>query len=152
MNDKLTPEARALMTLMFRRRRPSQFGKARSDGGWLTNPPQSFQKALELLSGGKIHAARHCRSILRSAVRKQEPKKARLNPTQWKRVRYEALKSADGRCKCCGRSAKDGVKLHVDHIKPVSKYPQLAYELSNLQVLCDECNIGKLDRDETDWR
>src|SRR4030067_178882 len=47
-------------------------------------------------------------------------------------LRYNALVSAKGRCQCCGRSpAKHGVALHVDHIKPVSKYPELAMDPGN---------------------
>lgn len=42
--------------------------------------------------------------------------------------------------------------MHVDHIKPRSKYPHLAYDVNNLQVLCQDCNFGKSNHDETDWR
>lgn len=70
----------------------------------------------------------------------------------WRKVRYEALVLHGGRCQCCGRSPSDEIVLHVDHIKPRSRYPKLALEPSNLQVLCDDCNLGKGARDETDWR
>lgn len=56
------------------------------------------------------------------------------------------------RCQCCGASQKDGAVLHVDHIKPRSKYPELEFDVNNLQVLCADCNIGKSNIDETDWR
>lgn len=49
-------------------------------------------------------------------------------------------------------TAKDGVKIHVDHIKPVSLFPMLKYDMDNLQVLCELCNIGKSNTDDTDWR
>jgi len=65
----------------------------------------------------------------------------------WKALRYDVLQSSDGTCGLCGRSRDSGAVLHVDHIKPRSKYPELALELTNLQVLCDDCNIGKLDKD-----
>jgi len=42
----------------------------------------------------------------------------------------------------CSRT-DGGTRYHVDHIKPKSKYPDLAYDKTNLQVLCEECNIGK---------
>lgn len=71
---------------------------------------------------------------------------------KWLNVRYKALKNNDGRCELCGRAKGDGIILHVDHIKPKSKYPHLQYDLNNLQVLCDECNIGKSNKDDTDWR
>lgn len=70
----------------------------------------------------------------------------------WKRVRYAALKRSNGKCELCNRGKEDGVVLHVDHIKPKSKYPELALKLNNLQVLCGDCNFGKSNKDETDWR
>lgn len=74
------------------------------------------------------------------------------NATTWNKLRYLVLKRDGGRCCLCGRSAADGVKLHVDHIKPVSLYPELYYDPDNLQTLCEECNLGKSDLDDTDWR
>jgi len=70
----------------------------------------------------------------------------------WRSLRYQALKDGNGRCCLCGASAFGGATLHVDHIKPASLYPELRLELSNLQVLCADCNLGKSNKDETDWR
>ena len=73
--------------------------------------------------------------------------------TQWRLVRYEALKRANGKCECCGATAKtSGEPLHVDHIKPKLLYHHLEFVLDNTQVLCADCNIGKGNWDETDWR
>ena len=71
---------------------------------------------------------------------------------EWACARYEALKRSSGCCELCGRSSKEGVILNVDHIKPLHKYPQLALDQNNLQVLCGLCNKGKWGGDETDWR
>lgn len=71
--------------------------------------------------------------------------------TAWRQLRYLALKNTGG-CQCCGAKASDGVQIHVDHIKPRSRYPELELSLSNIQVLCMDCNIGKGDWDNTDWR
>ena len=51
-------------------------------------------------------------------------------------LRYDVLKRDGFRCVICGRTAEDGVKLHVDHIKPVSKGGKTEYE--NLRTLCDQ--------------
>lgn len=59
-------------------------------------------------------------------------------------LRYDILKRDNFRCQICGSCAKDGVKLHVDHIIPVSKGGQTI--VSNLRTLCDRCNIGKSDK------
>ena len=70
----------------------------------------------------------------------------------WRELRYKALATHGNRCQCCGASPKTGAVLHVDHVKPRSKYPELSLVLENLQVLCADCNLGKGARDETDWR
>lgn len=71
---------------------------------------------------------------------------------EWRELRYRALQRHGAACQCCGNRATPGKPLHVDHIKPRSKYPELELELSNLQVLCRDCNLGKGAWDETDWR
>jgi len=70
----------------------------------------------------------------------------------WRAVRYQALSRSSGACCLCGRTAKDGVKLHVDHIKPRSRFPELELDVDNLQVLCEDCNLGKSNVDTKDWR
>ena len=82
----------------------------------------------------------------------KEAKEKNEGLKKWFELRYEVLKESNGKCSLCGVSAKDGAKLQVDHIKPKSKYPELQYEKSNLQVLCGTCNAGKSNKDETDWR
>lgn len=69
----------------------------------------------------------------------------------WRMLRYQALKLYGSKCACCGRKPP-GVLLHVDHVKPVRNFPELALEIENLQILCEDCNIGKGAWDETDWR
>lgn len=63
---------------------------------------------------------------------------------EWKNIRYEVLRNSEGKCKACGRSPnKHKVVLHVDHIIPRFMRPDLALYKENLQVLCDDCNLGK---------
>jgi len=69
---------------------------------------------------------------------------------EWKKTRYEALNKHGRACLSCGASPP-GVALHVDHIKPRSKYPELELDINNLQVLCEPCNIGKWTK-ENDHR
>lgn len=70
----------------------------------------------------------------------------------WRAARYEALRLHGGACQCCGARPTPGHPLHVDHIKPRSRFPDLALVVANLQVLCEDCNLGKGARDQTDWR
>lgn len=62
------------------------------------------------------------------------------------RLRYEIFERDDFTCKICGRSPKSGdaVKLHIDHIYPVSLGGITVRE--NLQTLCQQCNIRKSNK------
>lgn len=71
---------------------------------------------------------------------------------EWRELRYLVIQRNGARCLACGRSPQDGVRIHVDHIVPVSKDWSKRLDFSNLQVLCEDCNIGKSNTDRTDWR
>lgn len=75
-----------------------------------------------------------------------------LQSKAWKRLRYQALKTYGARCQACGATPECGAKLNVDHIKPRALFPSLALTLTNLQVLCGDCNEGKGNWDMTDFR
>lgn len=68
---------------------------------------------------------------------------------EWLELRYKAIRRWGRQCMACGAT---GVKIHIDHIKPRSKFPDLELDSANLQVLCWECNLGKSNSDQTDWR
>lgn len=61
-------------------------------------------------------------------------------------VRLKVLDRDAYRCILCGRSpATDiGVKLHIDHKIPFSKGGSST--INNLQTLCQDCNLGKSDK------
>ena len=63
-------------------------------------------------------------------------------------LRQDILKRDGFRCVICGRTANDGVKLHVDHIIPIAKGGKTVKE--NLRTLCEECNWGKRDKYDED--
>ena len=71
---------------------------------------------------------------------------------EWQRLRYFVLKRDNGVCQLCGRGRKDGVVLHVDHIVPLSVDWSKRLDPNNLQVLCEDCNLGKSNKDCIDWR
>ena len=65
--------------------------------------------------------------------------KQTLGGRRWKRRQHE---QQQGLCVCCRRP----ISLrgaHIDHIKPLSRYPHLAISPDNLQILCAECNVRK---------
>ena len=68
---------------------------------------------------------------------------------KWKRLRYPVLRANNFKCCACNTSS---VELHIDHIKPISKYPELAFSINNLQVLCKDCNLSKSNNYEDDLR
>ena len=71
---------------------------------------------------------------------------------EWRKLRMQALKKYGPRCMCCGATPATGAVMNVDHIKPRKKHPDLALDINNLQILCHDCNHGKGNWDQTDWR
>ena len=65
----------------------------------------------------------------------------------WQKLRYETLKKYR-KCCLCGSTEN----LHVDHIKPRSRFPALELDPDNLQVLCQRCNLAKSNHDTEDYR
>lgn len=77
----------------------------------------------------------------RERIKKEREMERRLLSSS---LRYDILKRDDFKCTICGRSAKDGIQLHVDHILPVAKGGKTVPE--NLRTLCNDCNLGKSDK------
>jgi len=104
-------------------------------------------------------------SKAKAKKKKTKPKKSKksvLTPYQkqsrdflksraWREVRYKALLLHGKKCQCCG-AKPPSIILHVDHIKCRYQFPKLKLEISNLQILCEACNIGKGAWDSTDHR
>lgn len=85
---------------------------------------------------------------LAEADRLQKMEQTRLerdffNSPKWNALRYRILRRYGFACMCCGATSRTGAVIQVDHIKPRSKYPHLALNEDNLQVLCKPCNDGK---------
>lgn len=68
---------------------------------------------------------------------------------KWNEIRRKVLKHYG--CVCMRCKANNEI-MHVDHIKPRSKFPGLQFTLNNLQVLCKPCNELKSNIDFTDYR
>ena len=62
-----------------------------------------------------------------------------VQSAKWKEVRSEFFSKTKLKCVKCGSTNQ----LQADHIKPKSKYPHLALDVNNLQVLCWPCNKSK---------
>ena len=121
-------------------------------GGW-TNACLKF---IEYKSGGPVTAgdeesvdrknkasSTHGNEDTHNKVTQKSIEKTRTIPLN---IRVKILSRDNFRCVFCGKSpATDiGVKLHVDHIIPFSKGG--TNSLDNLQTLCQDCNLGKSDK------
>ena len=62
---------------------------------------------------------------------------------QWRALSYAVKVERGRRCECCGATPADGAKIVTDHIKSVKLHWHLRFTRSNLQVACENCNLGK---------
>lgn len=83
------------------------------------------------LHGQKIYVGARPTEILPSKVRDSLTAK----------TRWAVLTRDKFACVACGATPKDGAKLHVDHVVPVSRGG--TNEMENLRVLCQMCNAGR---------
>lgn len=117
---------------------------------WKYESPQGRNSYIDQVSydsdqiGQLIHDAGLM--LREKASRQYQIKKERAAMTN--SLRYDIMRRDGFRCQICGSTASDGVKLHVDHIVPVSRGGKT--EPSNLRTLCDRCNFGKRDKIEDD--
>ncbi|PZO08410.1 MAG: HNH endonuclease [Leptolyngbya foveolarum] len=79
-------------------------------------------------------------------VRQAAEKRVKTIPS----IRWQVFQRDDWRCVSCGKGSPHGAILQVDHIIPRSKGGKDALE--NYQTLCNLCNLGKSNRDDTDLR
>lgn len=66
---------------------------------------------------------------------------------EWNMLRRQVIKQKGRVCAECGIRIIKNSDVTVDHIKPRSKYPDLALNLENLRVLCRSCNSLKGNRE-----
>ncbi len=104
-------------------------------GGWVN----ACVKFIENRMGASLASPDHKTAEIIQAI-----------PTEAKRqiplgLRLKVFDRDGYTCVRCGRSPalERGVVLHVDHRQPFAKSGKT--ELSNLQTLCSECNLGKGD-------
>ncbi|NCJ06637.1 HNH endonuclease [Synechococcales cyanobacterium C] len=58
----------------------------------------------------------------------------------WKQQQFNRIQ---GICPDCGHQLPAIAHFQIDHIKPLKTHPDLATDLSNLQLLCGPCNQRK---------
>lgn len=123
---------------------------------------EQFVRSFNAAGGRVVVDKIPVKEVAKEAVKKtsKKAKKKRITVAsdaflmsyEWRKIRMVAIKKYGNKCQCCGATPKDGIKINVDHIKPRKLYPNLALDINNLQILCNVCNHGKGNWDETDWR
>ena len=109
----------------------------------------SFKKQRDVIKPQKVQKIRRSKNTKVTSNGKDPFYKSEA----WRKLRYRALSLYGNACQCCGATtASSGSPLHVDHIKPRSFYKSLELDINNLQILCEDCNLGKSNEDATDWR
>jgi len=99
------------------------------------------------------------KSVKIKSLSKKEKRKKKIKPSKsfyksrgWLELRYRVLRVYRAKCMCCGRTPQEhNIVVHVDHIKPRSKFQHLELNFDNMQILCADCNLGKSNIDNTDW-
>lgn len=148
-NSAIPPKMR-YQVLMRDGQRCAKCGKAASAGvvldvyhkvpvaqGGTTEPVNLWTLCDNCSSHGNTYRHVTVRPVKVDSTEFERIQRARMTPKY-----KEEIKQRDGyRCQICGRGLADGVKLEVDHIKPVSKGGTSDPE--NLRTLCWDCNRGK---------
>jgi hypothetical protein len=117
------------------------------------NAEKKINKELDLTKGEVIKLSKICDIINFEVVSKIETllNDTRVkfilsdqfyNSTDWISIRNKKLNSTINKCNFCD-SEND---ITVDHIKPRSKFPELALSIHNTQLLCRSCNSAKGNR------
>jgi len=71
---------------------------------------------------------------------------------RWLPLTKRVYKAYGRKCMATKMTEAQGITLSVDHIKPVSKRPDLAFTFSNLQILAVPVNSMKSNKTEIDYR
>jgi 5-methylcytosine-specific restriction endonuclease McrA len=82
-------------------------------------------------------------TLAESRKKSIEEQRTFYSSPEWRILREQVIGEQGRRCQKCGRQIVQDFDLTVDHIKPRSKFPDLALDKSNLQVLCRACNSTK---------
>lgn len=94
------------------------------------------------------NAAAWTRALLDARAEEARDPQKKVTDTVWNRYRQpdvkEALEAMYAGCCCyCDASIGEVAPEHIEHLKPKSKFPELAFEWENLHLSCPRCNTFK---------
>lgn len=79
-------------------------------------------------------------------LRAQDADQARVDgfrkTYRWRCVRAQVLR-VEPLCRPCSKAGRTELAREVDHIEPLSKRPDLAFTVENLQPICKSCHAKK---------
>ncbi|HEX8610193.1 MAG TPA: HNH endonuclease signature motif containing protein [Telluria sp.] len=110
---------------------------------WRTTEKPVFARPKALDQGGRPRPARRIKVSSEKLTHAIVNADAFLESFEWRQARFATLQRYGRKCQCCGATPASGAVMHVDHIKSRRRFPELALDLENLQILCDACNHGK---------
>ena len=108
-------------------------------------PCEQCQETFEPRHCNQKFCSDKCLKLASSNKRAEIREKAMAEGTEitYLKLRFTVLRRDKFCCRYCGRGAKNGTVLEVDHITPASKHGK--YAIDNLFTACRECNAGKGD-------
>lgn len=111
-----------------------------NDESTWTYPTGRFTTWLRTAEIKKALENDHIKKVYFCQYTDKPAKEEREQRNQWSRTRREFLNEYGKKCMRCG--TEKGA-IHVDHIQQWAHNLEGAYDLENLQVLCEECHIWK---------
>lgn len=82
----------------------------------------------------------------------QKMSKIFFKSRKWKVLRKEAIRLMGRTCMRCNKQKLLGAHLHVDHVIPRSVDLSRQLDITNLQILCKECNVDFKGTQSFDYR
>ena len=97
---------------------------------------------LEVTKTGVVAAEARCAQCYeRRAAPERGTANSRIREAVPSQLRFRVFQRDAFRCQYCGRAARDGATLHLDHIVPVAAGGET--NEGNLITACETCNLGK---------
>lgn len=108
-------------------------------------PCEQCWETFEPISGNQKYCSAECKLTKERKQGKERIKQSMIDGSggAYLKLRFEVFRRDNFTCQYCGRTVKDKIKLHIDHIIPKSKGGNLS--MGNLITACFDCNEGKRD-------
>lgn len=96
----------------------------------------------------KRYCEQHADEERQEAFERKSRERNKLYDSKWwKRIRKSKLKR-NPVCEVCQR--REATEVH--HLKPAREFPELAFEMENLQSICRSCHARESQREGTEAR